>query len=675
MNRVMEIFSKLLRALAVKPQAELEKEIEQRKLAEKQSKIRERQLLTLFNAAPDAIIVMDGEGKVVNWNPRAGVLFGWSAEEVMGQPLSQFIIPERYRQAHKAGLQRFLQTGEAVVLGKTIEIQAATKQGHEVDVALSISPAAVDGTQLFIGFIRDITIQKKAEEEIRQLNAVLEQRVLERTNELSKSEQKYRYLFESNPMPMWILDIETFQFLDVNEAAIVHYGYTREEFLSMTTLAIRPREDVSLFKEAHHPPSINPDQYNRGLWRHCKKDGTIIHVEIIAHDISFEGRPARMILSNDVTAKLQAMEALRESQQLLKAIVDNSEAVIYVKDLQGQYKMVNRRFRDLFQTTDESVLGKTDYDLFPREVADALRAVDERVALAEHPLTEQEIVPHQDGMHTYISVKSTLPDPSGRPTAIFGVSTDITKIKAVEAELQKLNEELEYRVQQRTVQLEALNKELEAFSYSVSHDLRAPLRGIIGFTTMLEEDYASQLDDEARRITGIIKSNTLKMGQLIDALLSFSRMTRKDIVKTKIETGAMVKEVIAEMAEARTVHWDMEPLPDVRGDYYALRQVWINLLSNAVKYSSHREHPLVQIGSFKKDGQVAFFIRDNGVGFDNKYKDKLFRVFQRLHSEEEFAGTGVGLALVEKIVAKHGGRVWADAVVNQGACFYFSLPA
>jgi light-regulated signal transduction histidine kinase (bacteriophytochrome) len=201
------------------------------------------------------------------------------------------------------------------------------------------------------------------------------------------------------------------------------------------------------------------------------------------------------------------------------------------------------------------------------------------------------------------------------------------------------------------------------------------LRGIIGFTTMLEEDYTSKLDDEAKRLTSIIKSNTLRMGQLIDGLLSFSRMTRKDIVMTEIDTGKMVNDMIAELAGSDAVQWDIQSLPAVKGDYYALRQVWINLLSNAIKYSGIRERPLIQIGSFMQDKQVAFFVKDNGVGFDNKYKDKLFKVFQRLHSADEFEGTGVGLALVEKIIAKHSGKVWADAVLNEGACFYFSLPA
>jgi light-regulated signal transduction histidine kinase (bacteriophytochrome) len=193
----------------------------------------------------------------------------------------------------------------------------------------------------------------------------------------------------------------------------------------------------------------------------------------------------------------------------------------------------------------------------------------------------------------------------------------------------------------------------------------------------LEEDYTSRLDDEAKRITAIIKNNTMKMGHLIDDLLAFSRMGRKDIEKTTIPTSAMVGEVIREVApEDKNGHiqWIIDPIPDVRGDINAVRQVWINLISNAVKYSAKRAAPVIEIGFIHRQGETVFFVKDNGVGFDEKYKHKLFRVFQRLHSADDFEGTGVGLAIVEKVITKHGGRVWAEAAVDKGACFYFSLP-
>jgi len=253
----------------------------------------------------------------------------------------------------------------------------------------------------------------------------------------------------------------------------------------------------------------------------------------------------------------------------------------------------------------------------------------------------------------------------------------LSQIEDQNATLQEFNQNLEQKVKNRTTQLELANKELETFSYSISHDLRAPLRGIIGFAAMLEEDYSSKLDPEAKRITSVIKNNTLKMGRLIDDLLAFSRMSRQDIKKTKISTTAMANEVIQDLLPENKnghVKWIVHEMPDIKGDINAMRQVWINLVSNAIKYSATKQQPEIEIGYRDGEEETTFFVKDNGVGFDEKYKDKLFKVFQRLHSAEEFEGTGVGLAIVEKIISKHGGRVWAEAEENKGACFYFSLP-
>lgn len=243
-------------------------------------------------------------------------------------------------------------------------------------------------------------------------------------------------------------------------------------------------------------------------------------------------------------------------------------------------------------------------------------------------------------------------------------------------QVRNAQQDLEKKVAERTNQLETVNKELEAFTYSISHDLRSPLRGIIGFTTILEEDYGHKLDDEAKRITAVIKNNTLKMGHLIDGLLTFSRMERQDIAKMKISTDLMVKEVIDSLQQQadRAIEWNIQSLPDIKGDTNMIRQVWVNLISNAIKYTSKKEQPHIDIGAFSETGQTFFYIRDNGVGFNEQYKHKLFKVFQRLHGVEEFEGTGIGLALVDKIISRHGGRVWAEAEIHKGASFYFGVP-
>jgi len=249
--------------------------------------------------------------------------------------------------------------------------------------------------------------------------------------------------------------------------------------------------------------------------------------------------------------------------------------------------------------------------------------------------------------------------------------------RRIQQEINTLNAELEHRVEERTSQLEAANKELEAFSYSVSHDLRAPLRHINGFISLFLENKKTEITEEELGYLNIVSNSAQEMGNLIDALLSFSRLNRAEIQKTLIDSKPMIShllEMFTEELKSRKIEIQINELLPALGDYQLIKQVWMNLLSNAIKYTSKKNVAIIEIGSLEHDSEIVFFVKDNGAGFNMKYGDKLFGVFQRLHKPRDFEGIGIGLANVNRIITRHGGRCWANGELNQGATFYFSLP-
>ncbi len=372
----------------------------------------------------------------------------------------------------------------------------------------------------------------------------------------------------------------------------------------------------------------------------------------------------------NITERKEAEEKLIKSEEIYKTIASSIPgSVICLLDPNFRFLLIEGDMLEKIGYSKKQLLGNKIQDVVPPEIFAVTRKNFEK-ALRGETVTVEATRQGVDLISRYIPLK----DKNGVVYAIMTVAIDISELKQAQRHVIELNHNLEEKIQQRTEELKKSNRELEAFSYSVSHDLRAPLRGIIGFTTILEEDYCSKLDDDAKRITSVIKTNTMKMGYLIDDLLAFSRTGKQELMKTTVDTDSMVNEIINDTNQPG-IHWDIHELLPVNADINLLRQVWVNLVSNAVKYSRNNKQSRIEIGSCVNDGFINFYVRDNGVGFDTQYSGKLFKVFQRLHAPEEFEGTGVGLALVEKIVSRHGGKVWAEGRENEGACFYFSLPA
>ena len=555
----------------------------------------------------------------------------------------------------EAAVRKVVELGEPYDLD--LEIQTA--KGRHKWVRTIGRPILQNGQVVKVrGSLQDITERKQAEERLRLQSSAL----------------------EAAANAMLITDragnIEW-----VNPAFTRLTGYAWAEVLGRNPRALKSGlHDAAFYAELWR--TILAGRVWQGEMVNKRKDGTLYSEELTITPVRDKaGEVSHFIaIKQDITDRKRAEETLAHERNLLRTLINHLPCFIYVKDAQNRYLLSNiANARLLGLASPEDTLGKTDRDFFPAELAAEYWANERKVLETGRAQIEMEerIVSKPGEQRWQATTQVPLRDSQGVIIGLVGIGRDITERKRAEEEIHKLNAELEARVLQRTAALEAANKELEAFSYSVSHDLRAPLRAIDGYARILTEDYQARLDADGQRVVGVICAEARRMGQLIDDLLHFSRLGRQEIRKIAVDMTALAASVFQELTALepkRTVQWALAPLPPAWGDAALLRQVWANLLSNALKFTQHRDRPVITAGSRPEGGQMIYFVQDNGAGFDMRFAPKLFGVFQRLHRNDEFPGTGVGLALVQRIILRHGGRVWAEAKVNEGAAFYFSLP-
>ncbi len=381
----------------------------------------------------------------------------------------------------------------------------------------------------------------------------------------------------------------------------------------------------------------------------------------------------------DITDRKKLSKQLELSERQLKTFISQAPVAVAMLDKKMNYIAVSNKWFEEYGIKEADIIGKSHYDVFPE-----IRKMPKWLEDHNKVLSGEELSNHKDrfvregGAVQWISWK-LLPwyDEPDEVGGMIMYTADRTNEVKYQEQLQNLNEVLEHQVQIRTEELNKANEELEAFSYSVSHDLRAPLRSINGFADILEEDFHDKLGEEGQRLVGIIKSSGIRMGALIDDILEFARLGRKELKKGDIDMDMIFSEVARESSRsypALNINFEKKELPHIKGDLTLIKQVVTNLISNAVKYSSKKERIDIHVSSTKKDGYIVFEVKDNGVGFDIKYHDKLFGVFERLHSANEFEGTGVGLAIVKRIIMRHGGEIWAESELGKGSVFYFSFP-
>lgn len=548
------------------------------------------------------------------------------------------------------------------------EISASLEQEHSHVESLKqdtarLSEAEQDGRRLFLNTERSRLALLSVLEDHKHAEATLRE-----------SEARFRLLFEHNPAPMLVYERGSLRLRAVNEAYLGQYGYSREEALTMVLPDLYPESEKAAITALI--PQLHGHAYV-GEWHHKRKDGTLVDIVAYSHDMDFEGCGARIAVIHDITERKRTEDALRMSEARYRTLLETAPFPVVITRLDdGILRYGNRRAEEKFGISRDQAIGQlsSNFYLDAEERDQFLARLMRETVVSDHELRLRAA----DGAPFWAQLSAAIIEFEDEP-AIFSSINDISARKQAEEEVRQLNTALEQRVAERTAQLLAVNKELETFTYSVSHDLKAPLRGIDGYSRLLLEDHAAQLGEEGRTFLANIRRGAKQMAQLIEDLLAYSRIERRHLQAGQVNLPRFVDTVIAERAEeitARGVTMKTNiPQQTVIADRDGLAMALRNLLDNALKFTRDAPQPVIEIGLHLESGVCVLWVRDNGIGFDMKFHERIFEIFQRLQLAEEFPGTGIGLAIVRKAMQRMGGRAWATSAPGQGATFYLEMPS
>jgi PAS domain S-box-containing protein len=622
-----------------------------------------RRLATVVSDSNDAVIMHDLDGKILAWNLGAKEMYGYIEAEALGKNVRE-IVAESDRGAALTLIEKIKQ-GDIV---KSFELRRLTKDGRVLDVWLTTTllrdekgqPVAIATTE------RDITERKRAEKAL---------------NDKVEDLRRLATVVSDSNDAVIMHDLDG-KILAWNRGAKEMYGYTEAEALGKNVREIVAEADreaaLTLIEKIKQGDIVKSFEL-----RCLTKDGRILNVWLTTTLLMDEsGKPVAVATTErDITERKRAetvlQQKLEELGRMATVVSDSNDAVI-MHDFDGKILAWNRGAKETYGYTEAEALGKNVREIVAEPDREAALTLIQNIKQGKLVKSFELRRLAKDGRVLDVWLTSTLlRDEKGQPVAIATTERDITERNRTQEEIRELNAGLERRVIERTTQLEAANKELEAFSYSVSHDLRAPLRSIDGFSQILLEDYADKIDAEGQDALKRVRAAAQRMAQLIDDMLKLSRVTRSEMRLETVGLSSLAHAVLDELQRTqpgRQVDCVIAEGIVAKGDTQLLRAVLENLLGNAWKFTGKQGYARIEFGRSQRDGETAYFVCDNGAGFDMAFVNKLFGAFQRLHTVEEFPGTGIGLATVQRIIHRHGGRVWAEGALAQGATFYFTLP-
>ena len=606
----------------------------------------EERFRLFFDNAPVGHSLTAPDGTLLRVNRSFCELLGYSADEL--QTLTFYSITHPDDLAETRECVRALLAGERQTWD--MEKRYIAKDGRHVWTRVTIRlQRAPDGTPAYLlTNIQDISERKQAQEQLRAYSTYV------------------RGLIEASLDPLVTINDDG-KITDVNEATIKTTGLPREKLIGT--------DFCDYFTEPERARAGYQQAFAKGLVTDYPL--TIRHEDGRLTDVLYNASVYRDARGNvlGVFAAARDVTAQKQASQYARSLIEASLDPLVTISGEGKITDVNAATEAVTGMGRADLIGTDFCDYFtePDTARAGYQAVFAQATVRDYPLTIRD----RAGGTTDVLYNATVyRNKGGEVQGVFAAARDITKLKRAEEQLRDLNQSLERRVEERTTELKAINAELEAFTYSVSHDLRAPLRQADGFAKILLDDYGPKLEPDALHYLERVRQGTRYMGQLVDELLSFSRLGRRELARQIVGLDTVLKEAIDDlkpMLEGRRIEWRLGNLPWTECDPTMMRQVFANLLSNALKFTRPREAAVIEVGSTAADGGPEVFVRDNGVGFSMKYADKLFTVFQRLHRQEDFEGTGIGLAIVQRIIHKHGGRVWAESEVDKGATFHFTL--